>query len=419
MGLLSWWSGWGRKSPNGTLDLFREVYGYPDSRSGQSVTWQTAIQVMTVLACVRVISNGVAQVPWKTFRSRLDGGSDIAKDHWSYDLLHIAPNAFQTSFEYRQQLMWHLLLVGVHYSLKIRVRDGMVKELLPLLPQWVTPKRHPDWTMTYKIQLPGRAAFEVSADEIWHLRGPSWDSCEALQPVKLAREAIGLAMAAEEHVARTLGQGGNINGVLEASGGNLTEEQIKLIRKQWEEAYSGPANAGKTAILNNMKFAAISMKLVDAELMAERKFQVEQICQAFGVYPQVIGSGDKAPTYASAEQFFGAHVVISLMPWYEMIDQSAKKNLIGLDNDIYSRLIPNGLMRGSSKDRADYYTKMYGIGALNPNEIRAFEEMNPYEGGEKYRVPLNMADPNATPVDPEKPSNEDPDADPSKDDKDA
>lgn len=397
MGLFSWWPGRGRKSADGTLDLFREVFGYPESRSGQMVTWATAIQVVTVLACVRVLANGVAQVPWKTFRERADGGSNPAKDHWAYKLLHIAPNGLQTSFEYRQQMMLHLLLAGVHYSLKIRVGDE-VRELLPLQPHWVTKRIHEDWTITYRVQIPKRAAFEVSARDMWHLRGLSWDICESLEPVKLVREAVGLAMSAEEHVARTLKNGGNVNGVLESTAPNLSEQQVKDIRKQWEETYSGASNAGKTVILNNMKFAATAMKLVDAEMLAERKFQVEQICQAWGVYPQVIGVGDKAPTYASAEQFFGAHVVLSLMPWYELIDQSVKKNVIGVDEDVYAKLLPNGLMRGSSKDRADFYSKMYGIGALNPNEIRALEEMNPYPGGEKYRVPLNMADPNEEPT---------------------
>jgi len=55
-------------------------------------------------------------------------------------------------------------------------------------------------------------------------------------------------------------------------------------------------------------------------------------------------------------------------------------------------------MRGSVKDRGDYFTKMYNVGALNPNEIRAFEELNPYESGNDYRVPLNMVDPAADPV---------------------
>jgi len=50
----------------------------------------------------------------------------------------------------------------------------------------------------------------------------------------------------------------------------------------------------------------------------------------------------------------------------------------------------SGLLRGDVAARGDFYTKMWGIGALNDNEIRALENKNPYEGGDKYFVPMNM-----------------------------
>ena len=56
----------------------------------------------------------------------------------------------------------------------------------------------------------------------------------------------------------------------------------------------------------------------------------------------------------------------------------------------------NAYMASVAKDRSEFYAKMYGIGAMNPNEIRAFEDMNPYDGGEKYAIPLNMTDPGNT-----------------------
>ena len=55
----------------------------------------------------------------------------------------------------------------------------------------------------------------------------------------------------------------------------------------------------------------------------------------------------------------------------------------------------NGLLRGAAKDRAEFYARLYGIGALNPNEICQLEDLNPYDGGARYRVPLNMTDPAA------------------------
>lgn len=408
MGLFSWLPKWGRKSsPDGTLDLFRQIYGYPESKSGQVVNWRTAVQVSAVLACVRVLANGISQVPLKINRARKDGGADLATDEPLYNLLAKAPNALQTAFEYFQQIGWHLFLVGNHFTWINRVR-GRIYELLPLEPAWVQVRRNNDWTLTYIVTMPGKAAVEMTSKEIWHIRMPSWCGWMGLEPVKLAREAIGLSMSSEEHVARTMSQGGNISGVLSAEQGvNLTPDQIKELRDSWMDLYTGAANAGKTAILNNMKFQPISMTLVDAQMAEQRKFQIEEIARSFGVFPQMIGYSDKTSTYASAEAFFSAHVVHTLQPIYRMIEQSIDKNLLGIESGVYSKFNANALLRGLAKDRGAFYKALYELGSINPNEIRAFEDMNPYVGGEKFRVPLNMEDP--TDPDP-KPDTDDPDA---------
>jgi hypothetical protein len=38
--------------------------------------------------------------------------------------------------------------------------------------------------------------------------------------------------------------------------------------------------------------------------------------------------------------------------------------------------------------RAEFYTKLYNIRAIAPNEIRNLEGFNPYEGGDKFGMPL-------------------------------
>ena len=48
------------------------------------------------------------------------------------------------------------------------------------------------------------------------------------------------------------------------------------------------------------------------------------------------------------------------------------------------------LLRGASKDRADYWARLHAIGVYSANEIRALEDMNPREdgkGGQFYDPP--------------------------------
>lgn len=110
----------------------------------------------------------------------------------------------------------------------------------------------------------------------------------------------------------------------------------------------------------------------------------------------MVGHSEKAATYASVGQMFLAHLVHTMGPWYMRLEQSFNKHLLSEEDykdNVYTKFIDAGILRGSHKERTDYYNTMFNIGALNPNEIRAKEEMNPYDGGEIYRVPMNTEDP--------------------------
>jgi phage portal protein BeeE len=110
----------------------------------------------------------------------------------------------------------------------------------------------------------------------------------------------------------------------------------------------------------------------------------------------MVGHDTKSQSYASVEQQFIAHVVHTLGPWYVRLESSANARLLTPADRArghYFKFFANALMRGAAKDRAEFYRTMYGIASLNPNEIRELEDLDPYDGGEQFRAPLNMEDP--------------------------
>jgi phage portal protein BeeE len=107
------------------------------------------------------------------------------------------------------------------------------------------------------------------------------------------------------------------------------------------------------------------------------------LCRVFRVFPQMIGYADKTSTYASAEQFFIAHVVHSLGPWIERWEQALARDLMS-DDDIAAGYMPKlnvaGLLRGDAKSRADYYASGIVNGWLTRNESRKLEDLGPARG---------------------------------------
>lgn len=380
---------WSRKQSS--LDVLRSLFVAP-AKSGVSITWQSALQASTVLACARVIAEGVAQVPFKLFRKRNGGGRESAEDHPLYALLHDRPNEWQTSFELREQLALHLVLTNNAFCYK-NIVNGRIVEILPLEPGQVTVRRSQDWVLDYEIRMSDGRVMQVPAQSIWHIRGPSWNGYLGLDAVKLAREAIGLSLATEEHGARMFANGARVGGIL-STDATLKKEQIAELREQWELTQGGGANAFRTAILHGgLKWTPTAMPSDEAQFLETRRFQVEEICRHFRVMPMMVGHTDKTSTYASAEQMFIAHVVHTLGPWYARIEQSANASLLSKEersSGYYFKFIANGLLRGAVRDRGEFYARLFSVGALSPNEIRELEEMNPYDGGDQHRVPLNM-----------------------------
>lgn len=400
------WRGLSGKSGSvsNSMELLRTLFAQP-SKSGENVTWQTSLQVSTVLACARVIAEGLAMTPFKVMRS--DGRErHPATDHPLYEILYRRPNDWQTAFEFRQQQGLHLALCFNAYAFINRVQ-GRVAELLPIQPHLVTVEQKPDWSLAYKVRMPGGELLPVPAMDIWHVRGPTWDGVRGLEAVRLAREAIGLSMAAETSQAHLHKDGVRPSGILSVEG-TLTKEQYEQLHAYLKETMMAGASSGGVMIVDHDgKFTPTTMTGVDAQHLETRRFQIEEVCRFMRVAPIMVGHPDKTATYASAEQMFLAHVVHSMGPHYVRIEQSADVHLLTEDEraaGLYTKFNANALMRGDAKTRADFYAKALGAGGspawMTQNEVRELEELNPIAGGDVLHAPttppsVDVAEPDA------------------------
>lgn len=353
------------------------------SRSGPTINYQNALRVSVVLACCRVIAEGVAQLPLKLYLE--DGASrKPATDHPLYRVLSRRPNSWMTSFEFRETLTYHALLAKGGFAVINRV-GGRVHELLPVTPDRVKVEVV-DGEVRYILRMPDGAFEVLGPGEMFHLRGPSWNGFEGMEAIDYAREAIGLAIATEETHADFHRNGAKTAGVLSIQGG-LSDPQIAQLRQAFEEATTG-RNAFRTVVLDQAaKFERMSMTGVDSQHLETRKYQVEEVCRAMRVFPQMVGYSDKTSTYASAEQFFIAHVTHSLQPWLERWEAVVERDLLTDQESAKgytAKFTVQAMLRGDAKARAEFYKSLHGMRAITPNEIRALEEMNPIEGGDSF-----------------------------------
>lgn len=360
------------------------------SASGQIVNADSAMRVAAVYASIRVLAESVAQLPLIVYR-RLPGGKgkERATDHPLWKLLHDVPNRWQTSFEFREMCMGHLGLRGNAFALKSRVR-GRIRELIPIHPARVEVKQEDDLRITYKISGKDGSVREYGQKDIFHLRGLSFDGVVGISPITYARESIGLSLATEKHGALLFQNGAKPLGVLRHPG-RLDKEARENLKQSWQDAHSG-GNTHKTALLEEgMEWVSVGMTSEDSQFLETRKFQRSEIASIFRVPPHKIGDLEKA-TFSNIEQQSIEFVTDSLMPHLRRWEQSITRDLIAPAErgEIFVEFLVDGLLRGDSQARSEFYVKMVNNALLSPNEIRVKENLNPYEGGDEFMKPLNM-----------------------------
>lgn len=382
----------GRKSSD-SLEIFREIFGsWVDTWSGKDVTLTTAMQVSTALACGRVIAEGIAMLPWKVLRQQ---GRNIlpAFDHPLYDKLAVSPNPLQSAFEFKEQAGLHLAFCGNAYVWMTYV-SGRIDRLYLLEPRWVTVKYRWPELPTYEVRVDdGRAVFTLNAAEVWHIRGPSWCGYYGLEFTKLARQALGLAMAIEEGQARMQGQGVQTSGFLSVEG-SLTQEQHEKLTKWIEKEHMGAPNTGRPMILDKAaKWIPQAMSNVDAQTLEQRRYAVEEVCRFMRVLPIMVGHADKTATYASAEAMFLANLVYTAGSWTARLESSGDLHLLTTADrkaGLYTKFNEKALLRMSSRDQAEFLTRLVLGGIYTRNEARAKLDENPLEGLDVPLAPSNM-----------------------------
>lgn len=374
---------------------FLEDYGHR-SKAGSSVSVDTALGVSAVLACTRALAEGVAQIPFKLMLEDEKGQKAPAVKHPAYRVISRRPNQWMDSFTFRETMMYHAVLTGNAFAYKNYIGTGKTKklvELIPIQPGAVTIRRQNDFTLLYDVRDGAGTFATYDRSQIFHLAGPSWNSYGGLEVIRLAREAIGLSIATEENHAKLHKNGSQVGGIL-STDAKLDDANIERIKTMWSEAHEGGLNKFKTALLDRgMKYSPMAMSGVDTQHIQTREHQIQEVCRALNVFPMIIGFADKTATFASAESFFTAHVVLSLSPWVQRWQDACDTQLLTsdeVDNGYFFKLFTAGLLRGDWRARAEFYKTMVLTGIFTRNECRSLEDMNDLEGLDEPLVPMNM-----------------------------
>lgn len=378
------------------------------SASAIAVSPETALRCAAVYACIRVISEDVAKLPLILYRRKKDGGKERAIDHPLYNLLARRPNRRHTSFEFRQMQQAQLELRGNSYA--AIERDALYRPvaLWPYPAARTTVLEAPDGSLFYRFQPKrGGEAIILPERDVVHERGLMLDDTMGLKPVDHAREAIGMALASEKYGAMFFANDAQPRGVLYHPD-PLKDTARRNIIESFNKDGAGKDRHKVQILEEGMKYQQIGMTNEDAQFLATRNYQREEIAAFWRIPQHKIGILTRS-TFSNIEQQSLEYVSDTLLPRLRSREQRLEVSLLSESeqNDYYIEHLVDGLLRGDLAARYSAYNVARQNGILNADEIRALENLDKRADGHgaDYLHPANMlvdgSDPTAAARDPQ------------------
>ena len=356
----------------------------PAYGSAVAVGSDNALTFTAVWAAIRLLSESVSSLPLGVFTNS-DGDKIVAENNPVYPLLKIRPNNYQSKITFLEKVMMDLLTKGNSYVRIERNRGAIPTALLPLNADDVNIK-FIDGVLFYET---GSNIYDAS--DILHFKTITKDGIIGLSPIDQCKNSIGWGMAVEEFGNTFFKNGAKLSGVLQTDRA-LSETAIGRLKNSFNNVYAQLTGSNSTVVLEEgLTFKPISISAEQAQFLASRTFSIEEVARIFNIPPHMLKDLSKS-SFNNIEMQSQEFVTYTLMPYLTRIEQEMNLKLFRT-NEIGKTFVQfnvNGLLRGNTKDRSEFYRTMLNIGAMSINEIRNKENMNKIADGDKHFMQLNM-----------------------------
>lgn len=358
------------------------------------VTATTAMKYTAVFSCIRVLGETFASAPAKLYRKITDEEREARNDLAVYDILHNAPNEEMAPFNFKEAAMIALNTGGNAVCERLVDRSGNLVGLYPYQWQQVKIDRDPETKkLIYKISN-GKSITkkELTRQQVFHIPGMSVDGVIGMSPIEYAASAIRLGRSYEEFGNQMFRNAAIPSGGF-STDGTLNDAAFQRLKKELKENYAGLKNTGTPLLLEaGLKFTSFTVKPIDAQLIENKKFQIEDIARIYRVPLHLIQNLDRA-TNNNIEHQSLEFIMYTMLPWFKRWEENINMQLLTPAErraGYYVEFDLRGLLRGDQLSRSRAYAVGRQWGWLSVNDIRKLENFPPIPNGDRYLEPENM-----------------------------
>ncbi len=361
---------------------------------------KNALKEATVFACIRILADAVGKLPLKIYQDK--DGKQGEVNHYLTPLLKIRPNPWMSARDFKKALEVQRLVHGNAYAwLDIETRGknaGRVKGIYPLdsprVEIWIDdigllPGKGKMW---YVFTDNRGQQYKIKPDEMLHFKGLTFDGIVGMTPLEKLKDTVENAGAASKFLNNSFKTGMQTKGIIHYVG-DLSSKAEKTFREKFEQMSSGLKNANRVSLLPiGYQYQPLSLKLTDAQFLENTELTIRQIAAAFGVKMHQLNELSRA-THTNVEHQQREFYIDTLMDTLTGYEQELTYKAFTekeLDEGYYTKFNVNAILRADPKTRYEGYRIAIQSGFLTPNEVRALEELEPKEGGDKLLINGNM-----------------------------
>lgn len=366
-----------------SIEDVRTLFGL----SSTTVTASNAQKIATVFSCVNIKANALAVIPIKTYKREKSGKSEDYANSL-YGLLRYEPNDTLIASLYKKMISQDIDLRGNHYTQIIRNGLGDVVSLNPLVADKMEVSLNGSGKRVYKYN--GNI---IKSNKILHIYDiPDSQGIKGLSRIEYAKQTLEFTKNTTEHGNKLFANSATPSGAFE-TGEKLDDDSYNRLKEAITEKYSGVKNSGTPLLLEGgLTFKPLSISNSDAEWLESRKFNREEVAAIFGVPVAMLNDASNT-AYGNLEQKYLEFYSGTIFPLTTIIEEQLRQSLLTPQKkrDTVIKFKYNTMLRVDTKTRAEYYQTRFNIGSITPNEIRAYEDENGFNGGDEHYVQLNLS----------------------------
>jgi len=346
----------------------------------------------TIFAAISRLSNSLASLPLKL----LDKNFNQVTDHPIAELLTYSPNPNMNAFEFLRTMEVLRNTTGNAYAIKDYDSRYQVRALWILDPSRVTEVIETTTKeLWYEIQ-GDNGIYYVHNMDVVHVKHIHGYGYRGISPIDVLRNTVDFEGKIKQLSLDMMDSAVKASFILQLAA-NVGDEKKKEIYENFRKFYS--ENGGVLIQELGVKIDPIKRELLDTKVFEAEKITRTRVASVFNLPAYMLGE-TQGINYNSMEQLALEFVQGTLGVNVVQYEKEFNRKLLTPEErrrGLYWKFNLKALLRGNTKDQAEYYFKGVRSMWLTPNEIRALEDLPPMEGGDKLYRSKDM-EPIDTPI---------------------